>query len=345
MDPREMPPREAMQRWINQLKTGKSAETVETYYYRLKLFVEWAEGQGIAAVSDLDGWTLDSYENARLGEDIAPTSLQNEMKTLKRWLAYLERVEAVDDGLSEKVHIPEVPETAQSDEEMLDPEDAIPLLQHYRSTPAVYGTTEHAWLELAWHTGARMGGLRALDVRDYDSDDRLVEFVHRPETETPLKNKRDGERPVAFPAVVADVLDRYVEYHRHDRHDDHGRQPLFASQSGRPATNTMRVWSYRATFPCLHSECPHGKVPETCEFKSYHQASKCPSSRSPHKIRTGSITWQRDLGFPPEVVAERVNASVEVIEQYYDHASARERLEQRRRPYIEQMAFDTDDTQ
>ena len=40
-----------------------------------------------------------------------------------------------------------------------------------------------------------------------------------------------------------------------------------------------------------------------------------------------SITWQRDLGFPPAVVAERVNSSIEVIEQYYDQQSALERLE------------------
>jgi hypothetical protein len=37
------------------------------------------------------------------------------------------------------------------------------------------------------------------------------------------------------------------------------------------------------------------------------------------------------------VVAERVNASLEVIEQYYDMASERERLENRRRPYLSNL--------
>jgi len=335
--PRSLTAREAMDRWLNQQKTSKSEETLETYFYRLKLFVEWCEGKGIATVSELSGWDFDTYENDRLAEDIAGTSLQNEMKTIRNWIEYLERIEAVDEGLSEKVHVPDVPDSEQSDETKLHPNDARPLLDYYRETPPLYGTVRHAWLELAWHTGARMGGTRALDVRDYDSENRRVEFHHRPETDTPLKNKLDGERPVGFPRSVADVIDHYLQHHRHDLHDDHGRQPLFTTSQGRPATNTIRDWSYRVTFPCVHNACPHGYEPDDCDFKDPHQASKCPSSRSPHQVRTGSIIWQRDLGFPPEVVAERVNASIETIEQYYDHATALEKLEERRRPYIERM--------
>jgi hypothetical protein len=99
----------------------------------------------------------------------------------------------------------------------------------------------------------------------------------------------------------------------------------------------MTTWSYLATLPCLHSPCPHGRERPTCEFTTHAHASKCPSSRSPHKIRTGSITWQLDLGIPPEVVANRVNASLETIEQHYDVADPRERMEKRRRPHVENL--------
>lgn len=105
----------------------------------------------------------------------------------------------------------------------------------------------------------------------------------------------------------------------------------------------MRVWSYQATQPCLHSPCPHGREREDCQYTERPHASKCPSSRSPHKIRIGSITWQLNIGFPPEVVAERVNASIEVIEQHYDKESPHERMEQRRRKYISNMEDDYND--
>jgi hypothetical protein len=68
-----------------------------------------------------------------------------------------------------------------------------------------------------------MGSLRALDLRDVYLEEQYVDFWHRPETDTPLKNGIDGERPVALPDPVVDVLDRYMEHHRWDRHDRHSR--------------------------------------------------------------------------------------------------------------------------
>ena len=98
----------------------------------------------------------------------------------------------------------------------------------------------------------------------------------------------------------------------------------------------------------IHSPCPHGRKRETCQFTSYGQASKCPSSRSPHRIRTGAITWFLNRGWPPEDVAERVNASVDTIEQHYDKADPderrrrlRERMEDRRRKLVDQLQIQT----
>jgi hypothetical protein len=63
----------------------------------------------------------------------------------------------------------------------------------------------------------------------------------------------------------------------------------------------------------------------------------------PHQIRRGSITWQRDLGIPPAVVTERVNASTDVIKLHYDAASPREQMERRRRPFIDNLEIEDDD--
>jgi hypothetical protein len=148
-----------------------------------------------------------------------------------------------------------------------------------------------------------------------------------------------------------EVLGDYIEHHRVDQQDDVGRAPLFTTREGRPAPDTVRKWSYLATLPCRHSGCPHGKDRATCEWPTYAQASKCPSTRAPHHVRTGSITYQLNIGFPVEVVANRVNASVQTIRDHYDKADKQERrrrqrrrMESDRRDYVQQMDFENHDT-
>ena len=64
------------------------------------------------------------------------------------------------------------------------------------------------------------------------------------------------------------------------------------------------------------------------------KASKCPSSASPHDIRSAAIMRMLDSDIPPGNVAERVNATQEVISQHYDQREKdrilRQRMEQRR---------------
>ncbi|GAA0272257.1 tyrosine-type recombinase/integrase [Halobacterium noricense] len=338
--PEDLTPREAWQRYIDRRRPESTDHSMKTYYYRLKQFVEWCERQQIERVSELDGWTFENYETHRAGEGLAPVTLNGEMKDLRLFVEYLERIEAVEDGLSDRIHIPKVSDNEASSDKKLATEDAKPLLEYYRRYDK--GSRSHALLEVFWNTGARLGALRALDVRDYHSDEQYLEFVHRPESDTPLKKKVNGERPVALSDAAADALDAYlVSDDRWDKHDDHGREPLFTSRLGRPGQNTVRCWSYLATLPCLHSECPHGRKRETCEFTERNKASQCPSSRSPHQIRTGSITYQLDSGLPPEVVATRVNASVETIKKHYDKATPRQRMQRRRRRYVDRLEFDS----
>lgn len=339
-NPESLPPRRAVERYLRRRSTDATESSVRAWRYRLKLFVEWTDGLGIDSVGAIQGYDLDEYYELR-SSDVAPSTLEGEMWTLKKFFEYLEQIEAVEDGLSEKVRIPDVDEGDRSNDVRLAAEDAIPLLQHLRNSDD-FGSRAHALLELAWHTGARQGGIRALDLRDVHLDEQFVEFKHRPDTETPLKNKRRGERPVALPSTVMDVLEAYIDENRWEVRDDHDREPLISSTQGRPGKNTIRTWCYVVTLPCQHGACPHGKLRDTCEYTDFAHASKCPSSRSLHRVRTGSITWQLDQGIPPEVVAERVNASLEVIEHHYDKQTPRERMERRRRPYVEELEFGDD---
>jgi len=335
MNPRELSPRDAWTRYVDRRRPETTEHSARSFHYRLKQFVEFCEEQGIEQVSEFSGWTFETYETKRSGDDIATITLRGEMQDLKLFVEYLERIEAVEEGLSEKVHIPSVSPEEESSDKKLETSAARDLLQYFRRyEPA---SRRHALLEVLWDTGCRLGAIRGLDVRDYHPEEAFIEFRHRPNS-TPLKNKSDGERPVALSDDVVEALDRYLSSsNRWQKHDENGRKPLFTSRQGRPSQNTVRCWTYQATLPCIHSECPHDRDPENCDYTHRNHASKCPSSRSPHQLRTGSITWQLDCGIPPEVVSVRANASVKTIKKHYDKATPRERMERRRRRYIERL--------
>ena len=343
-DPSDLRPRDAARRYLRRRKPDSTEKTIEGWHYRLKLFVEWCESVGIERVGDLRGYDMDEYFELRSAE-VAPTTLEGEMSTLKMFMGFLEDIGGVDDGVAETVRIPNLDPEERSSDTKLATDDALALLKYYRQDEVKYGTRAHALLELLWLTGARQGGLRALDLRDtHLIENPYVEFRHRPNTGTPLKNKRRGERPVALTPRVAEILQKYIEKYRYEVRDEHGRQPLLASARGRPQPNTIRVWTYLATIPCIYGPCPHGKEIEKCDWTNYTHASKCPSSRSPHQIRTGAITYMLNQGWPPEDVAERVNASVKTIENHYDVADLDElrrrkhdRMERRRRDIVSNL--------
>jgi site-specific recombinase XerD len=334
---RDLSPSEALERWLDKQRTDKSESSIQTYYYQLKLFIEWCEENGFDPINELSGWDIDEYELERRATDPAPSTIHNELKTLKRWLKYLGGIGVVEPDLYETIEVPGIPEPEKSDDTKLDAGQAIDLLRFYRTNAAERGTRAHVILELLWHTGCRAGGLLALDLQDIDTEADCIHFIHRPEQGTPLKNATSGERVVGISETVSDVLEEYVADHRADTYDEHGRSPLVTSNQGRPSGGSVRDWTYLATQPCISGPCPHDKDPAECEYRSYHQAAGCPSSRSPHQVRTGAITYMLNNDVPIERVAERVNATVEVIKRHYDKQHQREEMEQRRRAYVDDI--------
>lgn len=336
---RTLSPRDAVERWLDQQRAEKAASTVRDYGYRLKLFVEWCEANSIESIADLDGWELDSYATHRQSQDIRTITLSNELKTLRQFLDYCERIEVAPSGLHQKVDPPTVSGSEEVSETKLDGDDGEALLTAFRETAKWRASNHHALLELIWNIGARMGACRALDVGDFDAGAGTVEFHHRPRSETPLKNDGESERIVGLPDAAVSVVDEWIDGGRPAVTDDHGREPLLATSQGRPHRSTLRQWCYYATLPCRWQECPHGKRRETCEWFTQTRSGECPSRLGPHAVRTGSLTWQRSRGVPVEVVARRADVTPEVIRKHYDHPSKREAFEKRRRPYLDQLSI------
>lgn len=330
-------PAEGISRYLDYRRIEVSEETLQTYFYRLKKFRRWCEQEGIDDLRQLDGRDVHEYERHRREQGIKATTLKGDMKDLRMAIRYWENIEAVVDGLAEKVPVRNPPKREEVSQQTLSADSAMPLLNYYRNrTP---GSRNHALLELFWSTAARLSGIRALDLRDYYPDDGYVWFRHRPGTGTALKKDEESERVVSIPERVVDAIDRYVADSRYAKRDDYGRHPLFTSQQGRPHKNTVRAWSYHLTQPCRYGPCPHGEEIETCEFREHGKYSLCPSSKSTHPIRKGSISWHLANGVPMEIVEARCDASREVILLHYDMRSPEEQMQHRRATVLPKLTY------
>lgn len=264
----DLSPRDAVERWLNKKRLDVADSTLSTYWHRLKLFVEWCESENIESIQDVGAWQLDEYDNYRRSQAPEKISLAKEFGTLRDFIDYCARVGLVKEDLDDAVDPPAVEKHEAVNTQRLDQDLAKDLIVALREDSRLAGSKWHLVLELEWFTGARMGALRGLDVGNVGLDvegdaGAILEFHHRPETETPLKNDEDGERAVSLPEHVAETLRAYTRYNRDTNvFDDYGREPFITTPSGRPAATTVRRWTYYATTPCHAVTCPHGKDPD-----------------------------------------------------------------------------------
>ncbi|VTT87154.1 phage integrase/site-specific recombinase [Halorubrum sp. DM2] len=330
-------PSEGIAMYFEARRDELSERTIKSQRYRLDAFQQWCAEEGIENLNELAGRDLYRYRVWRRegnGDDrdpIAPVTLRGQLATLRSFLRFAEEIDAVRGGLREDVPLPTVSNGQNVSNTTLEPErvgDILEYLNRYN-----YASREHVTLLLMWHTGARAGAVRSLDLGDLDLDtDRPgVQFRHRPESETPLKNKEKGERWNAVSPHVSRVLEDFIDGPRNEVKDDYGRDPLVTTQYGRASVSTIRDTLYRITRPCWRgAECPHDRDVETCEATDMNKASTCPSSRSPHDVRSGRVTAYRREDVPRRVVSDRLDASNTILDEHYDRRSAREKSEQRR---------------
>jgi len=327
-----MAPDAALDMYLETRRGEASDSTLQSHEYRIGKFVEWCEEEEITNLNDLSGRDLHAFRVWRREQgDLKMVTLRGQLSTLRSFLRFCSSVNAVPEGLRSKVMLPTVSSDEQVSETSLDAaraEDILAYLDRYQ-----YASRRHVITLVLWHTGMRVGALRALDLDDCQLDSRSpgVELVHRPEQDTPLKNKESGERWVALSERIARILQDYIDGPREDVTDDYGRDPLVTTSHGRPSTSSLRDAIYCVTRPCaVGKECPHDRDPEDCDATHIHKASTCPSSRSPHDVRSGAITAHLLEDVPHEIVSDRMDVSRKVLDKHYDRRTKREKMEQRR---------------
>lgn len=324
-------PENAVNLYLRERSTELSDASLQAHEYRLDHFLRWCNEEGIENLNGVSGRDLHRYKLWRREDgNLKKVSLKTQIDTLRVFIRWCESVDAVQQDLNSKILSPSLEDVENQRDELLEGDRAKEILAYLHRFQ--YASVDHVLLLLLWRTGIRTGTVHALDEEDYDSTNQRLEAHHRPKTGTPLKNKNEGERLIALNSETCTVIDDWLTHQRPDVTDEYKRKPLLATYNGRLHKSTIRTRAYRWTRPCITKECPHGRDIETCDAtddrrKTY---SKCPSARSPHAVRRGSITHHLSEDVPEKVVSDRMNVGQEVLEKHYDRRSEEVKVEQRR---------------
>lgn len=320
-------PEKAVEMYLESRSADVSEKTLMNHRYRLTRFVEWCDEMSIESMTEITGRKIHEYRFWR-SEQVKAVTLVNELRTFQKFLEFCAAVDAVPPGMRERVLIPDLKAGEGVRDVHLEPDRAKEILDYLDRFE--YAARSHVVLALLWHTGMRLGTLRAIDVDDYDRDVEVIDICNRPETGTRLKNGEPAERSINVSSYYCEVLDDYIKHNRPDVTDKFGRNPLIASNQGRLTASPIRRMVQKVTQPCHIGPCPHDKDPETCEWRERDHLSECPSSRSPHSIRRGSITHHLRNGTPQQIVQERADVSADILEEHYDERTEREKAAARR---------------
>ncbi len=329
-------PTEAVELYLADRETELTRASLKAHKYRLSHFIRWCDEEGITNLNNLTGRQLHEYRQwRRIDGGLCAVSEKTQMDTLRVFIRWLEKVDGVGQDLHTKVRSPTLSDGEKSRDVMLDAARADRALQYLRKYR--YASRQHVVLALLWHTMMRVGAVHALDVDDYNPSEQYIKVQHRPETGTPIKNGKSGERLIALSEDICTILTDWIEDQRPRVTDDYGREPLVTSNQGRVHRSTLRRDCYLYTRPCVFTdECPHDRTIADCDATDHDQPYECPSSVSPHAFRRGALTNALNADVPEKVLSDRANLSESVLDEFYDNRSQQERMEQRRK-YLDNL--------
>lgn len=307
---------EAVTAFLQERSTELSDSSVQNHRYQLKQFRAWAGGaESVDNIEDVEPIDLSRFRRAR-SKDINSNTMYNQLSVLRLFLRFCDRMSWVDEGVPESIVLPT--RDGRSRDSSIDPDRIGAILDDLDKY--AYASLDHVILALMWTCSLRIGAVRALDVADVHADDRWVEMVHRPDTDTPLKNKGKSEREVNLHGWVADILDAWIRDRRPGVRDVHGREPLLASDRGRLAQSSIRTRVYKLTSCAGFGQvCDCGDAPTDCD-----------DVVSPHDIRRSSISAWLDDGNDPALLSGRVDTSQSTMDRHYDIRDSSAKRELRR---------------
>ncbi|WP_252698857.1 tyrosine-type recombinase/integrase [Natronosalvus vescus] len=332
-------PRKVSELFIREREGERAKATIYKDRDVLNQFTTWCENNQIDSIRDLDGTVLLEYK-LFLQDDPnkADSTIRNHFSTLRTYFRFCRRIDATreDQHLYEKLKTPDFAKGELSRDDMMETERVKELLEYLRKFE--YASSRHTMFIVFWHTGCRRGALRGLDLHDYERVKQrehgkhgVLKFRHRPDTDTPLKNKASGQREVIVWPSIGEIIEDYIDTKRIKIEDENGRKPLITSSMGRYAISSIQRQIYGVTRPCYYSNsCPHGREIENCEAYNYNKSNKCPSSLSPHPMRRTAITYHlEEKDWTYEAASGRFDVSQKILDEHYDESTDEGRMKTR----------------
>lgn len=327
-------PEGAEEMYLDEREEDARYATIQTINDGVGLFIEWTEVSGIDNMNNIRGRELRRFKNwCQDTSNNNTVSLNGIMSVLRRFLVFCVEIEAVYSDVPNKTPVPNVPDDEGVSYDKPSDEEVNAALEFLKTHEPC--SRRHVEFRLIKELGNRVGAVRAIDKGDVE--DQVIRLRHRPEKDfedergTPLKNGKDGQRHQNISQELADLITRYVNSpQRPDVEDKFGREPLLTTENGRPGITTIRRDLYKLTRPCEHTgECPHDREITSCTATNSRYASECPSSHSPHPLRRWSIEHQIESGVSKELLTDRVDVSVPVLNEHYDTRTAERKREHR----------------
>lgn len=178
-------PDEAVELYLDHRRREVSDATMVSHKSRLGHFIRWCEQEGIDNMNEMTGRTLHQFQLWRRTSNggINPVTEKTQMETFRVFIRFVESIDGIRPGSSEKVQSPDLKDKENIRDVMLDRDRVEEILDHLAKYE--YAPRAHVILALEWHTMMRRGAVRALDVSDYDSEGQFIELRHRPETDYP----------------------------------------------------------------------------------------------------------------------------------------------------------------
>jgi len=247
-------PQEAVSLYKQDRQDDIWPSTLRSHGYRLDRFLNWCEEYDVTNLNDLTGRDIQRFKLWRK-QQVKQVTLKSTLDTLRVFLRFCQALDAVQDGLAESVVSPTIDREQNVSDAIIQTEVAETILEYQDKYN--YASLKHALFRLLWESGMRIGAAQGIDIKDVHLRDAYVELHHRPETDTPLKNGKGGERNVALSPDLNFVLEDYINELRPERTDDYGRNPLFASSQGRYQKTSLRVYINQMTRPCCTGKSVH----------------------------------------------------------------------------------------
>lgn len=103
-------PQEAIDWYLEHCRDDLRTSTRRKHRLALATFVDWTDEAGIENMNDIGGRQLMEFKTWRKNEsDLVTVSLNGNLAILQRYLRFCENIDVIDDGVADRVPLPNVP--------------------------------------------------------------------------------------------------------------------------------------------------------------------------------------------------------------------------------------------